>query len=214
LGNKVVSSLPSEGKAWEYPPLSLLAEASTVKADRGDIKKNAETIEKTLESFGISARVVEVNLGPAVTQYALEIALGTKLSKVTALSNDLALALAAHPIRIEAPIPGKALVGVEVPNQIKAIVGLKTILSSADFKDRKNNLAISIGKDVAGKSWVYDLSRMPHLLVAGATNSGKSVCLNSIIVSLLYQNNPDDLRFIMVDPKRVELPVYNGIPIY
>jgi len=122
------------------------------------------------------------------------------------------LSLAAHPIRIEAPIPGKSLVGVEVPNRAKAIVGLREILEDEAFKTRKNNLFVALGKDVSGTAWLYDLTRMPHLLVAGATNSGKSVCLNAIIVSLLYQNNPDDLRFIMVDPKRVELPTYNGIP--
>jgi len=124
----------------------------------------------------------------------------------------LSLALAAHPIRIEAPIPGQSLVGVEVPNRAKAIVGLREILSDSAFKTRKNNLYVALGKDVSGQAWLYDLTRMPHLLVAGATNSGKSVCLNALIVSLLYQNNPDDLRFIMVDPKRVELPTYNGIP--
>jgi S-DNA-T family DNA segregation ATPase FtsK/SpoIIIE len=128
------------------------------------------------------------------------------------LSNDLALALAAHPIRIEAPIPGKALVGVEVPNQVKAVVSLKEILLSKNYKERKSNLNMALGKDVSGASWIFDITKMPHLLVAGATNSGKSVCLNTIIVSLMYQNTPDDLRFIMVDPKRVELVGYNGMP--
>jgi S-DNA-T family DNA segregation ATPase FtsK/SpoIIIE len=137
---------------------------------------------------------------------------GVKLSKVTALSNDLSLALAAHPIRIEAPIPGRSLVGIEVPNKTKAMVGLKAMLKSEKFAKRKTNLLMALGEDVTGGTWFYDISKMPHLLVAGATNSGKSVCLNSIIISLLYQNNPDDLRFIMVDPKRVELPIYNGIP--
>jgi S-DNA-T family DNA segregation ATPase FtsK/SpoIIIE len=154
----------------------------------------------------------ETKVGPTVTQYTFRPAEGVKLSRITTLNNDLSLALAAHPIRIEAPIPGQSLVGVEVPNKAKAIVGLREILEDSAFKARKNNLYIALGKDVSGAAWLYDLTKMPHLLVAGATNSGKSVCLNAIIVSLLYQNNPEDLRFVMVDPKRVELPTYNGIP--
>ncbi len=182
------------------------------KATSGDIKANSEIIKRTLENFGISVEMGEISVGPTVTQYTLKPSEGVKVSRITTLSNDLALALAAHPIRIEAPIPGKALIGVEVPNQTKATVGLKEVLSGEQFKKRKSSLMVALGKDVAGKVWMDDLARMPHMLVAGATGSGKSVCLNSIIISLLYQNNPDDLRFIFVDPKRVELPVYNGIP--
>ncbi len=192
-------------------PLELLNNKMS-KAVGGDTEFNAEKIRKTLEKFGIGVEMGETKVGPTVTQYAFRPAEGVKLSRITTLNNDLSLALAAHPIRIEAPIPGQSLVGVEVPNKAKAIVGLREILESDNFKTRKNNLMIALGKDVAGASWLYDLTRMPHLLVAGATNSGKSVCLNAIIVSLLYQNNPEDLRFIMVDPKRVELPTYNGIP--
>src|SRR3989339_696825 len=191
---------------------SLDTEAAEEEEDDEKKKENKIIIEKALNNFGIPVEMGEISVGPTVTQYTFRPAEGVKLSKITNLSNDLALALAAHPIRIEAPIPGKHLVGVEVPNQAKAIVGLKETLLTKDFKERKNNLMLALGKDVAGKSWLADISKMPHLLVAGATNSGKSVCLNAIIVSLLYQNNPDDLRFIMVDPKRVELPVYNGIP--
>lgn len=192
-------------------PLELLNNKIT-KAIGGDTEFNGQKIKKTLEKFGIGVEMGETKVGPTVTQYAFRPAEGVKLSRITTLNNDLSLALAAHPIRIEAPIPGQSLVGVEVPNKAKAIVGLREILESENFKTRKNNLMIALGKDVAGASWLYDLTRMPHLLVAGATNSGKSVCLNAIIVSLLYQNNPEDLRFIMVDPKRVELPTYNGIP--
>jgi len=192
-------------------PVSLLSD-KIGKATSGDIKFNNLVIQKTLHNFGIDVEMGETSIGPTVTQYTFKPAEGVKLSRVTALSNDLSLALAAHPIRIEAPIPGKSLVGVEVPNKTKAIVGLKEILDADSFKTRNNNLMIALGKDVSGMPWLYNLNKMPHLLVAGATNSGKSVCLNAIIVSLLYQNNPDDLRFIMVDPKRVELPVYNGIP--
>lgn len=182
------------------------------KAIGGDTEANAKRIQQTLEKFGIPVEMGATKVGPTVTQYTFRPAEGVKLSRITTLNNDLSLALAAHPIRIEAPIPGQSLVGVEVPNRAKAIVGLREILEDEAFKQRKNNLLVALGKDVAGTVWLYDLSRMPHLLVAGATNSGKSVCLNAIIISLLYQNNPDDLRFIMVDPKRVELPTYNGIP--
>ena len=192
-------------------PLELLNNKFS-KAIGGDIELSGKKIKNTLDKFGIEVEMGETKVGPTVTQYTFRPAEGVKLSRITTLSNDLSLALAAHPIRIEAPIPGQSLVGVEVPNRAKAIVGLREILEDEAFKKRKNNLHIVLGKDVAGASWLYDLSKMPHLLVAGATNSGKSVCLNAIIVSLLYQNNPDDLRFIMVDPKRVELPVYNGIP--
>lgn len=208
---------PKEKSIWKNNhvkidlPLSLLS-SKLGKPTSGDIKNNAFIIQKTLENFGIVVEMGEISVGPTVTQYTFKPAEGVKLSRITTLNNDLALALAAHPIRIEAPIPGRALVGIEVPNQTKAVVGLSEVLNSEDFKKRKNNLMIALGKDVSGKSWMYDVTKMPHMLVAGATNSGKSVCLNSIIVSFLYQNNPDDLRFIMVDPKRVELPVYNGIP--
>lgn len=192
-------------------PLDLLS-GKVGKPTSGDIKGNAEIIKRTLENFGIPVEMGDVSVGPTVTQYTFKPAEGVKLSRITTLNNDLALSLAAHPIRIEAPIPGKSLVGIEVPNQSKAVVGLKEILSDESFKGRKSNTLIALGKDVAGKVWLDDLAKMPHLLVAGATNSGKSVCLNAIIVSLLYQNNPDDLKFIMVDPKKVEMHFYNRIP--
>lgn len=178
----------------------------------GDIKNAQFVIEKTLENFGIPVEMGEISVGPTVTQYTLKPAEGVKLSRITALQNDLALALAAHPIRIEAPIPGRSLVGIEVPNQKIAIVNLREVLESVTFKKRSSSLTIALGKDVAGKCWTADIGRMPHLLVAGSTGSGKSVCLNSIIVSLLYQNGPEEIKFIMIDPKRVELPAYNGIP--
>lgn len=216
-GGMAKESKESKDSGWKQThvqidlPLDLL-NAKIGKPTSGDIKNNMLIIQRTLENFGIPVEMGEVNIGPTVTQYTLKPAEGIKLTKITTLSNDLALSLAAHPIRIEAPIPGKSLVGVEVPNQTKAIVGLREVLSGEMFKIRKSNIMIALGKDVSGKVWLDDLAKMPHLLVAGATNSGKSVCLNAIIVSLLYQNNPDDLRFIMVDPKRVELPVYNGVP--
>lgn len=178
----------------------------------GDIKTNILIIQKTLENFGISVEMGEVNVGPTVTQFTLKPADGIKLASITALHNDLALALAAHPIRIEAPIPGRALVGIEVPNQKTALVPLRDILDSEEFKKRKNNMHIALGKDVSGKARIASLVSMPHILIAGSTGSGKTVCINTLIVSLLFQNGPDTLRFIMVDPKRVELTCYNDIP--
>ena len=192
-------------------PLELL-NGKAGQAVGGDTQAGAAKIKHTLENFGIAVEMADTKIGPTVTQYTFKPAEGVKVSRIITLNNDLSLALAAHPIRIEAPIPGQSLVGVEVPNKLKAIVGLREILEDDVFKHRKHNMMIALGKDVSGTSWIYDLTRMPHLLVAGATNSGKSVCLNTIIISLLYQNNPEDLRFIMVDPKRVELPAYNGIP--
>ncbi len=192
-------------------PLHLL-DSNRSKPTSGDIAANKEKIRKTLHNFGIEVEMGEVSVGPTVTQYTLRPAEGVKLSAITALQNDLALALAAHPIRIEAPIPGKSLVGIEVPNQSIATVALKDIIGSREFAQRKSNLTIGLGKDVAGRVWLADLATMPHLLIAGATGSGKSVCINTLILSLLYQNNPDDLKFILVDPKRVELTLYDGLP--
>ena len=192
-------------------PLSLLKSRSG-KPTSGDVRANQEIIKRTLANFGIELEMADVNIGPTVTQYTFRPADGVKLSRIIALNNDLSLALAAHPIRIEAPIPGKSLVGVEIPNKLAAKVTMNELLSSKEFKSRGNNLAIALGKDVSGKPCFGQLDRMPHLLIAGATGSGKSVCINSVIISLLYQNSPDELKFILVDPKRVELPLYNGIP--
>ena len=199
---------------WHYPPMSLLVENISGKADRGDPKSNADTIEKTLEAFGITAKVVEINYGPAVTQYALEVAIGTKLSKISALSNDLALALAAPTgqIRIEAPIPGRSLVGIELPNRAPEFVSLRKMLDSDVMKHHKSKLAVALGLDVSGQPLVADISKMPHVLIAGATGSGKSVLINAFIGSLLFRASPSEVNFIMVDPKRVELTNYNGIP--
>lgn len=216
-GIEIVSGKASPsalGRPWQYPPMSLLLDSVSGKADRGDINKNAEVIEKTLESFGITAHVAEVNYGPAVTQYALQISLGTKLSKITALANDLALALAAPTgqIRIEAPVPGRSLVGVEVPNLTPEFVALKQMLNAEKMKKSKSKLTVALGLDVSGQPVVADIGRMPHVLIAGATGSGKSVAINSFIASILYRATPDEVKFIMIDPKRVELTQYNGIP--
>jgi len=191
-------------------PLKLLNRETSL-AKSGNIEQAKTIIQRTLENFNIPVEMGEVSIGPTVTQYTLRPADGIRLSQITTLANDLSLSLAVHPIRIEAPIPGKSLMGIEVPNKTVAIVGLKEILEDSQFKKRKSNLMIALGKDVAGKCWLADLDKMPHLLIAGATGSGKTVCINSIIISLLYQNSPQELKFILVDPKRVELPIYNGI---
>ncbi|MFB6181369.1 MAG: DNA translocase FtsK 4TM domain-containing protein [Candidatus Magasanikbacteria bacterium] len=195
----------------EIPPISLLS-SKRQKPSSGDIKQNVKTIKKTLKNFDLEVEMGEVKVGPTVTQYTLNPPKGVKLNKITSLSNNLSLALAAHPIRIEAPIPGKSKVGVEVPNETQAQVTLKELLKSKQFKNRDHDMMMALGKDVSGKVWFADLPKMPHLLIAGATGSGKTVCLNTIIMSLLYQNTPETLRFIMVDPKRVELKDYDGLP--
>lgn len=214
LSEKLVSNAVSPNGIWEYPPLSLLSEQPGQKADRGDINKVATVIEKTLQSFGVDARVAEVNLGPAVTQYALEIALGTKVSKITSLANDLALATEAPTgqIRIEAPIPGRNLVGIEIPNRSLEVVTLRTMLSSTIMQKAKSKLTVSLGLDVSGSPLVADISKMPHSLVAGTTGSGKSVLINSFITSILFRASPSEVKLILVDPKRVEFTAYNGIP--
>lgn len=213
LLSTTVTNLPGDNRVWKYPSVSLFNDVNVGKADRGDIKGNAAVIEQTLESFGITARVVEVNLGPAVTQYAIEVALGTKLSKITGLERDLALALAAPTgtIRIEAPIPGRSLVGIELPNRSPEFVTLKKMLES-DVMKEAGKLAVALGLDVAGKPIVGDLGKMPHILVAGQTGSGKSVLMNTFLCSLLFRTSPSEVKLILVDPKRVELTGYNNIP--
>ena len=214
LSEKLVSNALSGAGIWEYPPLSLLSDSPGQKANRGDINKTAAVIEKTLQSFGIDARVSEVNLGPAVTQYALEIALGTKVSKITSLSNDLALATEAPTgqIRIEAPIPGRNLVGIEIPNRTLELVTLKTMLASALMQKNKSKLVVSLGLDVSGSPVAVDIAKMPHVLIAGTTGSGKSVLINACISSLLFRASPAEVKLILIDPKRVEFTSYNGIP--
>lgn len=196
---------------YEPPPLSLLSDA-TSKPASGDVKKSQAVIQKTLENFGIPVVMGEVNVGPTVTQFTLKPDEGVKLAKITALHNDLAMALAAHPVRIEAPIPGKNSVGIEVPNKSVAVVRLRELLQSRDFQSSNFTLPFAVGKDVTGQCIVADLAKMPHLLVAGATGSGKSVMVNNLISSLIYKNGPAMLRLLMIDPKRVELALYNGIP--
>ena len=213
MSEELVLNKPLELGMWEYPPLSLLSEHHS-KAERGDVKKIAATIEKTLQSFGVQCRVSEVNVGPSVTQYAIDIALGTKLSKITGLANDLALATEAPTgqVRIEAPIPGRNLVGIEIPNRTLELVSLKTMLTSQQMQKAKSKLSVPLGLDVSGTPVVADISKMPHVLIAGTTGSGKSVLINAFVSSLLFRASPSEVKFIMIDPKRVELTGYNNIP--
>ena len=196
---------------YAAPPLELLDQEKGV-PNAGDVKSYSAIIKKTLQNFDIPVEISEVNVGPAVTQYAFKPAEGIKLSRITALQNDLALALAAHPLRIEAPIPKRALVGVEIPNKTRAVVGLRSLLEQRGYQEFQGSLPLALGKDVAGNAVYADLAKMPHLLLAGATGSGKTIGLSQIIISLLYKNPPSRLRFVLVDPKRVELPSYNDLP--
>lgn len=201
----------SRNQEFKAPPIDLLKKDSG-KPDVGDIKAKANMIKRTLHNFGITVEMDEISIGPSVTRYALKPAEGVKLSRIEALQKDLGLALAAHPLRIEAPIPGKSLVGVEIPNASKSMVGLGTLLSSKEFQASDKPLFVGLGKGISGRSHFDNLAKMPHLMIAGTTGSGKSVTAHAIITSLLYRNSPDMLKFIMVDPKRVELTLYNGIP--
>lgn len=215
IKNEIIKSKNDE-KVIEYiyPPIELLIE-NKLKPNMQDKKEllgTAKILEETLESFGVDAKVVQVSRGPAVTRYELHPSPGVKVSKITNLADDIALNLAAPSVRIEAPIPGKAAVGIEVPNKEVVSVTLREVIESSEFKDFNSKLAFGMGKDIGGKCIVTDLSRMPHLLIAGATGSGKSVCINTLITSLIYKSSPKDVKMLLIDPKVVELSVYNGIP--
>ncbi len=199
---------------YQLPPLSLLNRPFRPRSTRQnqDIYDNSQTLESTLENFGITAKVVQATKGPAVTRYEIQTAPGTKVSRVTSLADDIALSLACSEVRIEAPIPGKAAIGIEVPNKSVSSVLLRDVLESSEFRDASQVLTVGLGKDIAGQAIVANLADMPHLLIAGATGSGKSVCINSMIASILYKAKPQEVRFLMIDPKVVELSCYNGIP--
>jgi len=200
---------------YSIPPLNLLKSQQTRKAIKQqdkDVLTNARLLEETLLNFGISAKVVQISRGPAITRYELQPAPGIKVSRIVSLSDDIALSLAAQSVRIEAPIPGKAAIGIEIPNNDVTPVLLKEVLESEEFALSPSKLVVGLGKDIAGNNVVTDISRMPHLLIAGATGSGKSVCVNTLIVSILYKATPDDVKILMIDPKVVELNHYNGIP--
>lgn len=208
------SKSKSKSTSWQTPSLKLLEGEKGSSVSSGDIKQNKKIIARTLENFGITVQMGKVKQGPTVTQYTLRPDQGVKLSKITALQSDLSLALAAHPLRIEAPIPGKSLVGLEVPNEQNSLVRLKDLLKDKKLKKlrQQGGLHLALGRDVAGEAVYADLCKMPHLLIAGATGSGKTICINALILSLLYQYSPEELKMILVDPKRVELSIYNGLP--
>ena len=206
-------ALVVEDEHYEYPPVELLSKGK--KASRGSAKMLADTaakLQKTLYSFGVAAKVENVSVGPTITRYELKPAEGTRVSKIANLADDIALNLAAETIRIEAPIPGKQAVGIEVPNKEKEAVHLREVIESSEFENNKSKLSVALGKDVAGKTIIADIGKMPHVLIAGSTGSGKSVCINSIITSIIYNAKPSEVKLVMVDPKVVELSVYNGIP--
>ena len=203
-----------EDEHYEFPPIQLLSE-NDKKVNKGSKKLVADTatkLQKTLYSFGVSAKVENVSVGPAITRYELKPAEGVRVSKIANLADDIALSLAAETIRIEAPIPGKQAVGIEVPNTENEVVHLREIIDTDSFKEHKSKLAFALGKDVAGKEIVTDISKMPHVMIAGATGSGKSVCINTLIASIIYKAKPSEVKLVMIDPKVVELSVYNGIP--
>jgi len=200
-------------KPYRFPPLNLLNDTKNNGGDSKEyLNEMANKLQRTLGNFGVQAKVTEVTLGPSVTRYELEIAEGTRVSKVVNLSDDIKLSMAVTDVRIEAPIPGKSAIGIEVPNKVKSMVGFKELVSSKEFKSAKSKISFCVGKDISGAVIVGNIEKMPHMLIAGATGSGKSVCINTMIMSILYHATPDEVKMIMVDPKMVELSVYNGIP--
>ncbi len=203
-----------EDKDYKFPPITLLSQGDPkeIKGGKKAVTETASKLQKTLYSFGVSAKVENVSVGPAITRYELKPAEGVRVSKIANLADDIALNLAAESIRIEAPIPGKQAVGIEIPNTENEVVHLRDIIASDAFQGHKSKLAFALGKDVAGKEVVTDIAKMPHVLIAGATGSGKSVCINTLIASIIYKAKPSEVKLLMVDPKVVELSVYNGIP--
>ena len=210
ISPEVMRALKRKASDYTLPPLSIL-NSDQGKPSAGDIKANGNIIQRALQEFGIPVEMGEVSIGPSVTQYTLKPAQGIKLSRIVALQNDLALALAAHPIRIEAPIPSKSFVGIEIPNRVISLVGLRSLLEREDYQ-KGGPLAFALGKNVAGEPAYADLARMPHLLIAGSTGSGKSIAIHSILMSLLYKNTPLSLNLLLIDPKRVELAHYHDLP--
>ena len=203
-----------EEENYEFPPIELLAEGQgpSMKGGKKAVTDTATKLQKTLHSFGVAAKVENVSVGPAITRYELKPAEGVRVSKIANLADDIALNLAAESIRIEAPIPGKQAVGIEIPNKEKEMVQLRDIIDTDKFRDSKSKLAFALGKDVAGEEVVTDIAKMPHVLIAGSTGSGKSVCINTLIASIIYKAKPSEVKLVMIDPKVVELSVYNGIP--
>ena len=208
------NTIVSEDENYEFPPVELMkqGEAKSLKGGKKALADTATKLQKTLYSFGVSAKVENVSVGPAITRYELKPAEGVRVSKIAKLSDDIALNLAAESIRIEAPIPGKQAVGIEIPNKEKEMVHLRDIIESNEFEDSQSKLSFALGKDVGGENVVTDIAKMPHVLIAGSTGAGKSVCINTLITSIIYKAKPSEVKLVMVDPKVVELSVYNGIP--
>ncbi|MBQ7358657.1 MAG: DNA translocase FtsK [Lachnospiraceae bacterium] len=203
---------PAIPKKYVFPPLSMLKKSGGSGAAEGDTRATAQRLQSTLKNFGVNVTITDITQGPTITRYELQLEPGVKVNKILSLADDIKLNLAATDIRIEAPIPGKAAVGIEVPNKESSPVYLRDLLETKEFQQHKSNIAFGVGKDIAGKATVVDIAKMPHMLIAGATGSGKSVCINTLIMSILYKAHPDDVKLIMIDPKVVELQVYNGIP--
>lgn len=214
INNNQIDTKPKNISHYTLPTINLLNDYTSKNEsnDKKEIINNAKIIEETMKNFGIEATVTHINIGPTITCYELTPAPGIKLSRIVSLSDNISLSLAMPDIRIEAPIPGKSAVGIEVPNKFKDMVTLKEMLSSKEFIESNSDLTFVLGKDITGKTIVSDIQNMPHLLIAGATGSGKSVCINTIIMSLLFKNSPDNVKMVLIDPKVVELNIYNGIP--
>ena len=214
IGTQISDRQPKVAKPYKFPPINLLAKGSGKKSGDSarELKETAEHLRQTLDTFGVKVTVTDISQGPSVTRYELQPELGVKVSKIVGLADDIKLNLAATDIRIEAPIPGKAAVGIEVPNKENSAVAFRDLVESQEFHDFNSNLVFAVGKDIGGKIVMADIAKMPHMLIAGATGSGKSVCINTIIMGILYKANPEDVKMIMIDPKVVELSVYNGIP--
>ena len=204
----------AEGKDYIFPPVTLLIKEQQTQSSGYEqyLKETALKLQQTLESFGVNVTITDISCGPSVTRYEMFPEQGTKVSKILSLTDDIKLNLAASDIRIEAPIPGKAAIGIEIPNKHNQTVHFRDLIESSTFEKFKSRLAFAVGKDIGGKTVVTDLAKMPHLLIAGATGSGKSVCINTLIMSILYKASPEEVKLIMVDPKMVELSIYNGIP--
>lgn len=214
ISQELEAAVQEEPAEYVPPSVELLREPAAPPEDdiSEELKANAARLVDTLKSFGVQTRIVDISRGPAVTRYELQPSAGVKISRITSLADDIALNLAAAGVRIEAPIPGKAAVGIEVPNKVVSMVAIREVIDSQEFGDAPSRLTVALGRDIAGNIALADLSKMPHLLIAGSTGSGKSVCINSFIVSLLFKSSPDEVKLLMVDPKVVELGVYNGVP--
>lgn len=214
VANEIIAEEAAQQKPYVFPPLSLLKPGDNKRAGntQTQLRETAQKLEQTLKTFGVNVTVTDISCGPSVTRYEIQPEMGVKVSKIVNLADDIKLNLAASDIRIEAPIPGKAAVGIEVPNAENVMVSFRDLLESKEFKDSASKITFAVGKDISGQTKVADIAKMPHMLIAGATGSGKSVCINTIIMSILYKADPKDVKLIMIDPKVVELSVYNGIP--